>query len=89
MDKLWAIIEALYVGKSLKNPEKWKNLQTALNGGLLTVFLALGKLLPDTMHLTDADLYQIAEAAGIIGVMLNGYFTHATSDKVGIKPRSR
>lgn len=89
MAKLWALIEALYVGKSLKNPEKWKNLQTALNGGLLTVFIALGKLLPETLHLTDADLYQIAEAAGIIGVAINGYLTHATSDKVGIKPKSR
>jgi len=89
MSKFWALIEALYVGKSLNNPAKWKNLQTAMNGGLLVVFVSLAKLLPDTMHLSDADAYQIAEAAGIIGVMINGYLTHATSDKVGIKPRAR
>ena len=87
MSKFWALIEVLYVGKSLKNPAKWKNLQTAMNGGLLAVFVAIAKLLPDTMNLSDADAYQIAEAAGIIGVMVNGYLTHATSDKVGFKSK--
>lgn len=87
MAKFWYLIEVLYQGKSLKNPAKWKNLQTAMNGGLLAVFVALTKLLPDTMHLSDADAYQIAEAAGIIGVMLNGYLTHATSDKIGFKQK--
>jgi len=87
MAKFWYLIEVLYQGKSLKNPAKWKNLQTVMNGGLLAVLVAMAKLLPETMHLSDADAYQIAEAVGIIGVMVNGYLTHATSEKVGFKPK--
>jgi len=89
MGKFWALIEVLYVGKSLKDPAKWKNLQSTLNGGLLTVLLATGRLLPETLNLSDADLYQIAEAVGIIGVAINTYLTMATSEKVGISRKSR
>jgi len=89
MGKLWSVVQVLYVGKSLANPAKWKNLQVVMNGGLLTVLLSLDKLAPVGLQLSDADVYQVAEAIGVIGVMINTYLINATSDKVGFRPSSK
>ena len=85
MFKIFAAVEALQAGKSLANPNVWKQRQSALNT-LVTVLGALRVFLPEQMQFTDADVMQIAEGVSLIGWgLVNWYLINATSTKVGIK----
>ena len=86
IDKLGAASEALKAGKSLENPETWKNRQLAMNA-CLTVVGLVPIFLPQ-IGLTDSNLNVIALAIATIGgAIVNSYFTAATSDKVGFTPK--
>ena len=83
MGKFFAIIDALYEGKSLKDPEVWKNRQNTVNAilailGLLTAFKPD---LPISGEALDSIAGGIATVLGIISM----YLTTATSEKVGFK----
>jgi hypothetical protein len=94
MSKLVAIIEVLYQGKELADPAKWKNRQVLLNtagggGGLWLLLSSLNDLLPEGHTLSSGDIYNIGEAVAIIGgAIVNWYFTHATTTKIGFKSKS-
>jgi hypothetical protein len=91
MGKLWAIIEVLYQGKSLSDPAKWKKVQTLFTT-ILTILGGLKVLLPEELQLqfNDAALDQIANAVMIIGIgVVNVYGTVATTDKIGLNPKSK
>lgn len=86
MGKLWAVVEALYYGKSLGNPETWKNVQTGTNA-VLIILAVIPEFVPE-LQFSDAQMHTIAQAIMIIGGgVVNAYFTTATSDKVGIKKK--
>lgn len=86
MAKLWAVINALYHGKSLDNAEAWKHTQNAVNA-IIIVLTAILQFVPD-LTFTDAQLTQIANVIVMIGAgIVNVYFTVATTDKIGIKPK--
>lgn len=86
MGKLWAVVNALYHGKSLANPEAWKNVQMGTNA-VLVVLAVVPQFFPE-LDLTPDQYNKIADAVMIVGgSIFNAYFTAATSEKVGIKKK--
>lgn len=81
---LLKLAPALEAGKELKNVEGWKNVQATTNliiGVLSFAFMAIKTQVPE-FFVSEETL--IAVATGV-AFLLNGYFTLATSKKVGIK----
>jgi len=88
MGKMWAIVNALYQGRSLANPAAWKNVQIGTNA-LLVVLGLIPAFLPE-LGWTDLQMERIAQAIMIIGgSVVNAYFTVATSDKVGMAKKAK
>ncbi len=83
MEKLWALVEALYKGKELQNKETWKN-----SAMLLAIFSAIIKavdvFLPG-IEINDYQLNTIANGFVQCGLLFGAYTTAATSTTVGIK----
>lgn len=91
MEKLWALIEVLYQGKSLSNPEKWKRTQ-ALITSLGAIVGSIKLLLPPELQAQFGDeaINHIVDAIAIIGIgVVNVYGTYSTSNKVGIPVKSK
>jgi hypothetical protein len=79
MQKVFAAANALKAGESLQDPAKWKSVQLLMNPFLLIIgtlfqFLDIGA--------TDAQINMVSAGLATIAVLLNTYFTKATSTKV-------
>lgn len=85
LEKFFAVIDALYEGKSLRNAATWKNRQMAVNAVLavLGVLVAFKPDLPISGEQMDSIAGGIVTVGGIIATIL----TPATSDKVGFKSK--
>ena len=87
MNKLWALVEALYKGKELQNKETWKN-----SAMLLMIFTSIIKavdvFIPE-IEINDYQLNTIANGLVQVGLLFGAYTTAATSASVGVKPRNK
>jgi hypothetical protein len=68
-------------GESLADPATWKNRQQRVNA-LMMIAMVAAPLFPK-FGLTTDDVLTIVTAVGIIGGLVNGYLTVATTDKIG------
>jgi len=82
MRNLIYFFSALRAGESLSNPATWKQRQLRLNA-LLPIVYFLSKLLPVELSTDEVDAVATGLAL-ISGALVNGYFTLATSDKIGL-----
>ena len=84
--KLFSAIEVLQKGKALQNPETWKN-----NSALMSIILGALALIPQFFPNIPLDTSaQNAIAFGLVSAIgvFNGYVHIASSDKVGLPPKS-
>lgn len=79
--KLGNIFGALKAGESLAHSETWKNVQVATNALMILITCAM-VFLPQ-LGLTEDTAQSLAAAIAIIGGIVNGYFTVATTKKIG------
>lgn len=81
IEKIFLAANAVKAGESLKDPAKWKNAQMLmLPFGIIiaAVFNFAG------IELSEQNLNAINYGLATLSVLLNAYFTAATSDKVGL-----
>lgn len=87
LQKLFIAADALKAGQSLQNPAKWKNVQLIMTPMLVIVsaiFVFLG------VDLDEHQVNAIAFGLSTLGTILfNAYFTVATTDKIGVQPKSK
>jgi cellobiose-specific phosphotransferase system component IIC len=76
-----SLCRVLLAGESLADPATWKNRQQRVNA-LMTLAMVAAPLLP-MLRMTADDVLTIVEAVGIVGGLINGYLTVATTDKIG------
>jgi hypothetical protein len=76
-----SLCRALMAGESLADPAVWKNRQQRVNA--LMMIASVASPLYPRMGLTTDDVLTIVTAIGIIGGVINGYLTVATTDKIG------
>lgn len=76
-----SLCRVLLAGESLADPATWKNRQQRVNA-LMTLAMVAAPLLP-MLGMTADDVLTIVEAVGIVGGLINGYLTVATTDKIG------
>lgn len=81
MTFILSLCRALMAGESLANPATWKNRQHRVNA-LMTIAAVASPLFPK-LGLSSDDVLTIVTAVGIIGGVVNGYLTVATTDKIG------
>lgn len=82
MEKLWAVVEALYAGKSLKEPENWKRFGVLTN--VFGVIIAsLITLVPD-LHVSSVDQDAIVKGFATLAFVINSYLHVATTEKIGL-----
>ena len=81
-------IQALRAGWILRNPSTWKNRTVAINAlvALFGVALAITKELGYELILSD-DI--VSAAALVVWGVFNAWSTAATTDKIGLLPKSR
>ena len=79
MQKVFAAASALKAGESLQDPAKWKSVQILMNPFLLIIGTAVQFL---NIGATDAQINAISYGLATLAVLLNSYFTKATSTKV-------
>lgn len=79
LQKLFAAGDALKKGECLENAATWKSVQLLMNP-----FLAILAFIPQLVdiQITDAQQNAIAYGVATLAVLLNSYFTKATSAKV-------
>ena len=82
LDKLKAFFDALNKGKTLASPAGWKTVQIATPA--IAAVLVFGLTFFPSLGLTPDDIETIAKTIAIIGVLINGYLTVATTDKLGL-----
>ncbi len=75
------LCRALMAGESLANPAIWKNRQQAVNA-LMLIAGVLSPLFP-ALGLSDDDVRVVVTGMAIVGGVINGYLTVATTDKIG------
>ncbi len=78
-----ALCRALMAGESLADPATWKNRQQVINA-LLTITGVASPLFP-LLGLSVDDVLAMVTAVAIVGGMVNGYLTVATTDKIGFR----
>jgi len=83
--KLFLVIEVLHKGKSLENPETWKN-----STALMSIVAAAIALIPQFTSVPMDASQQNAIAFGIVTVIgvWNGFVHVASSTKVGLQAKS-
>ena len=83
-------LNALQAGEQLSNSAGWKVKQNIVNSvGVILGFVAL--LLPYVgvnIEISNEDIIAIAGGIAAVGSMFNGYFTTATTDKIGMQNTS-
>ena len=90
-----SIFEALKVGKSLKNPAGWKNIQitSSLVGAILTFVVHIMPLFGVSLPI-DGDTVQtvikpVSDGVAAILFLFSAYLTPATSERVGLPTTSK
>lgn len=78
-----ALCRALIAGESLADPAIWKNRQMVINA-LMTIAGVLSPVLT-LLGFSADDVLVLVTAAAIIGGVINGYLTVATTDKIGFR----
>lgn len=86
LDKIFAAGKAIKAGESLKEPGAWKNKQLLMN--VFSVILGTVPVFVD-IDIPDGDLNSIAYGFATFVIVLNAYFTAATSDKVGLPDKRK
>lgn len=89
MNKVHLILIVLTKGKCLLNPEYWKNVQNIMNITFSLLF-TLRLIFPEAAQaqISDESLRSISDILSIITIgLINMYFTTATTDKIGFKPK--
>jgi len=81
MNTFILLCRALRAGESLADPATWKSRQLRLTA-ILTLLYFLVKVLP--VELSPDDINAIADAIALLGGLINGYLTVATTEKVGL-----
>ncbi len=86
LEKLFTAGRVLRAGESLKNPAAWKDTQMTMNA----VLVILGAI-PQFVDISVTDSQLNAISYGVVALLgvLNTYLTAATSDKVGVLPKSK
>jgi hypothetical protein len=85
LEKLFAAGRALRAGESLKNPATWKTFNLIFTNIAIIVGVTFNFA---GIEATDAQQNMIANGLATLGVILfNTYFTVATTDKLGVKPK--
>lgn len=84
--KIGIIFTALKQGESLFHAEAWKNIQLATNA-IVAVLTAVLVFVPN-LGLSTSDIASLAFGIATIGSVINGYFTVATTKKIGIPSAS-
>lgn len=77
------LCRALIAGESLANPAMWKNRQQVINA-LMLIAGVFSPLFP-LLGLGTDEVLMIVTAVAIVGGMVNGYLTVATTDKIGFR----
>ena len=85
LDKFNRALEVLQAGKSLENPEVWKNRQLLMTP-ILVILGAIPYFFPN-IPLVAGDQNIIALSLAILGTLVNGYLTVGTTDKIGLPPK--
>lgn len=85
MGKFMAALAALRYGSSLTDPAIWKNRQILMNA-LLGLLAAVAPFIP--VEMSDEQRMAIAGGVAAVASVLNAYLTAATSNKVGLPPRT-
>lgn len=83
-EKLFAAADALQAGKSLQDPAIWKKrglLAVSFSIILSTTFKFMG------LEIDEQTTNLISTGLAALAVILHGYFTVATTDKLGIKQK--
>lgn len=80
---------ALRAGKELANAKTWKNaqLRVSLLVVIISTVLGVATLFGYKLELTIEEITQIAIAIGVVGGLLNGGTTVATTTKLGVPAR--
>ena len=81
LEKLFAAANAIKAGESLQDPAKWKSVQLLMNPVLL--ILGVAAQFSDIVA-TDAQLNAISYGLCTLAVLLNSYFTTATTKRIGL-----
>jgi uncharacterized membrane protein len=82
LSKLFAAADALQAGKSLQDSAKWKKRELLIipfTVILSTIFKFMG------LDIDENTVNLISGGLAALAVILHGYFTVATTDKLGIK----
>ena len=82
LNKILSIFTALKQGYALTSSTTWKHVQVATNA-LAIVIGAILTLAPG-VHLTPDDVLNLATGIALIGGVINGYLTVATTEKIGL-----
>jgi len=82
LSKFFRFFAVLKEGESLIHSATWKNRQVVLNA--ISVVLVFTVSFMPSLDLSPEDIKSLATAIAIVGGVINGYLTVATSDKVGI-----
>jgi len=81
LEKLFAAGQALRAGESLKDPAMWKNTQLLMNPFLMILGMTVQFA---GIEATDAQINAVSYGLATLAVLLNSYFTVATTTKIGL-----
>ena len=70
------------MGESLLHAAAWKNVQLATTA--LVVILTFGLSLAPGVQMSSDDVLNLATGIALIGGVINGYLTVATTEKIGL-----
>ncbi|MDI1362500.1 hypothetical protein [Methylotenera sp.] len=76
------IFKALNQGESLFHVETWKNVQLVTNA--ITAILMVVVVFVPQLNLTPETIQDLASGIALIGGVINGYLTVATTKKIGL-----
>jgi len=84
------LIGAFRAGKELRNAVTWKNaqLRVSLLVTILSAALGVAKLFGYDLNLSVEEITSIAVAVGVVGGLLNGGTTVATTTRIGLPSKS-
>jgi uncharacterized membrane protein len=86
LEKVFAAGNAIKAGESLQDPAKWKVVQLLMNPFLVLLGVAAQF---SGIVVTDAQLNSIAYGLATLAVLLNGYFTAATTKTIGLSSKGK
>ena len=86
LSEIKSALRALQAGEQLSNPEVWKVRQNAVNAvaSILGFVAVVLPMIGVQIELSAEDIITIAGGIATIGGLWNGYFTVATTNKIGM-----